>query len=162
MGLRLAAFAAASLLAAAPAAAQNSAAPPPRSPPGTAAPPTTAPPPGTQPPPAITPPPVVVVPEPEPTANVVIVQPVQTVPDEPLTISPDAAYPNGFADPADPFGNDLSLARQEEAGFPWGLLGLLGLFGLIPLFRRGGRTTRTVYVDRDDPRRVIREERIED
>ena len=39
-----------------------------------------------------------------------------------------------------------------------GLLGLLGLLGLIPLFRRGGNTTRTVYVDRDDPRRVLREE----
>jgi len=162
MGLRLAAFAAALLLAAAPAAAQNSAAAPPArtAPPGSA--PGTAPP-ATQ-PPTVTPPPVVVIPEPEPapTANVVIVQPVQTVPDEPLTISPDSAYPNGFADPADPFGNDLSLARQEEAGFPWGLLGLLGLFGLIPLFRRGGRTTRTVYVDRDNPKRVIREEQIDD
>lgn len=83
---------------------------------------------------------------------------------EPVAISPDAAYPNGFADPADPFGNDLSLAQQQEGrGFNWGLLGLLGLLGLIPLFRRGGgRTTRTVYVDRDDPKRVLREERIEE
>ena len=76
-----------------------------------------------------------------------------------MTISPDAAYPNGFADPEDPFGNDMSLADHGEGGgFPWGLLGLLGLLGLIPLFRKSGRTTRTVYVDRDDPTRVIREE----
>ncbi len=92
-------------------------------------------------------------------------EPVEIAPPEPepepapLTISPDAAYPNGFADPADPFGNDLSLADHgESGGFDWGLLGLFGLLGLIPLFRKSGRTTRTVYVDRDDPKRVIREE----
>ena len=79
------------------------------------------------------------------------------VPSEPVTISPDAEYPNGFADPEDPFANDAATAAREESGFDWGLLGLLGLLGLIPLFRKGGRT-RTIYVDRDDPRRVIREE----
>ena len=106
---------------------------------------------------------------PQPAANAVEPAPAPVVEEreperEPVTISPDAAYPNGFADPADPFGNDLSLARPEEGrGFNWGLLGLLGLLGLIPLFRRGGgRTTRTVYVDRDDPKRVLREERIEE
>ncbi|MGE0180119.1 MAG: hypothetical protein AB7O91_09915 [Sphingomonas sp.] len=79
-----------------------------------------------------------------------------------MTINPDAAYPNGFADPVDPFANDLSQVRQQR-GFPWGLLGLLGLLGLIPLFRRSGsRTTRTVYVDRDDPKRVLREEQVDD
>lgn len=165
MGLRFAASAAAFLLAAAPAAAQNSAAAPPRVNQSGSAPPAATAPPATQPPlVSPPPPPAATAPEaePAPAENVVIVQPVQTVPDEPLTISPDAAYPNGFADPTDPFGNDLSLARQEETAFPWGLLGLLGLFGLVPLFRRGGRTTRTVYVDRDDPKRVIREERIEE
>ena len=75
-----------------------------------------------------------------------------------MTIDPDAAYPNGFADPPDPFANDMSQAQRENRGFPWGLLGLLGLLGLIPLFRRRGGTTRTVYVDRSDPKRVLREE----
>jgi len=148
----------ASLLAL-PAIAQNSAAPEPvpvAPPPA----PGTAPPPATAPQPT-TPPPVTEVVEPAP-APVVVEE--REPAREPVTISPDVAYPNGFADPADPFGNDLSLARQEQGGgFDWGLLGLLGLLGLIPLFRRGGgRTTRTVYVDRDDPKRVLREERIEE
>ena len=140
--------------AAAPAAAQNTIEPVVAPPPPTKAepvPPTT--------PPATTPEPV----ETEPAENVVVVRETAPPPPEPVTIDPDATYPNGFADPADPFGNDLSLARQERAGFPWGLLGLLGLLGLIPLFRRSGHmTTRTVYVDRDDPKRVIREERVEE
>jgi hypothetical protein len=76
-----------------------------------------------------------------------------------VTIDPDAAYPNGFADPADPFANELAdQQRRQGSGFPWGLLGLLGLLGLVPLFRRGGGKTRTVYVDRNDPKRVLREE----
>jgi hypothetical protein len=146
--------AAASLSIALPAAAQNTADPvdtPP--PPSSDTPPATTPPAST-PPPATTPsapPPVVVVPPP------------QTAPIEPVTINPDAAYPNGFADPTDPFANDMSLAYRQDRGFDWGLLGLLGLFGLIPLFRdRGGR--RVVYVERDDvpPRRVVRSERIDD
>ena len=146
--------AAASLSLALPAAAQNTADPvvtPP--PPSSDTPPATTPPAST-PPPATTPsapPPVVVVPPP------------QTAPIEPVTINPDAAYPNGFADPTDPFANDMSLAYRQDRGFDWGLLGLLGLFGLIPLFRdRGGR--RVVYVERDDvpPRRVVRSERIDD
>ncbi len=96
--------------------------------------------------------------EAEPAPEVVVVRETAPPAPEPVTIDPDAAYPNGFADPADPFGNDMSLARRDQGGFSWGLLGLLGLFGLIPLFRNSGRTTRTVYVDRDDPRRVLREE----
>lgn len=135
---------------AAPSAAQNTTEPPVvATPPPTKAEPA---------PPTTTPP--VTTPEPaetEPAQNVVVVRETAPPP-EPVTIDPDAAYPNGFADPADPFGNDLSLARQEQSGFPWGLLGLLGLLGLVPLFRRSGHTTRTVYVDRDDPRRVMREE----
>lgn len=137
------------IVAAAPSAAQNTTDPPVvTAPPPTKtepAPPTTAPPTTTEP-----------VTE-EPAETPVVVRETPPAP-EPVTIDPDAAYPNGFADPADPFGNDLSLARQEPSGFPWGLLGLLGLFGLVPLFRRSGHTTRTVYVDRDDPRRVLREE----
>jgi hypothetical protein len=153
--MRLKSLAIALLLiaAAAPAAAQNTIEPVVTPPPPTKSelPPTTT-------PPTTTPEPV----ETEPAQNVVVVREAPPAP-EPVTIDPDAAYPNGFADPADPFGNDLSLARQEQAGFPWGLLGLLGLLGLIPLFRRSGHvTTRTVYVDRDDPKRVIREERIEE
>ena len=146
--------------AAAPALAQNTSVEPPVTtspPPKTETPPgTTTPPPTTAPPPAetvVAPPPVVVVP------------PAQTAPAEPVTINPDAAYPNGFADPADPFANDMSLAYREESGFDWGLLGLLGLFGLIPLFRQRDRSARTVYVERDDvppPRRVVRSERIEE
>lgn len=93
-----------------------------------------------------------------PVANdTVVAPPQQQVPAEPVTISPDAEYPNGFADPEDPFANDAATAAREDSGFDWGLLGLLGLLGLIPLFRKGGRT-RTIYVDRDDPARVIREE----
>ena len=74
---------------------------------------------------------------------------------QPVTIQPDAQYPNGFQDPADPFANELRAYRDEQQGFPWGLLGLLGLLGLIPLIRGNG-AVRTVYVERDDPRRVIR------
>lgn len=143
----------------APAAAQNTATEPPL----VAPPPPSrneAPPPATTAPPASTTPPVTV----EPAPPVVIVPQAQPepAPPEPVTIDPDAAYPNGFADPADPFGNDMSLAYREEGGFDWGLLGLLGLLGLIPLFRGAGR--RVVYVERDDlpPRRTLREERREE
>ena len=50
--------------------------------------------------------------------------------------------------------------REEQQGFPWGLLGLLGLLGLIPLFRGNGNV-RTVYVERDEaaPRRPPRADR---
>ncbi|MGZ8346902.1 MAG: hypothetical protein ACXWUP_07310 [Allosphingosinicella sp.] len=147
---------------AAPAAAQNSAAEPvtvtvpPPPPAKTDTPPSTTTPPAptsdTSPPEADTttaPDRVVVVPQSAPARS------------EPVAIDPDAAYPNGFADPVDPFANDMSLAYREQSGFDWGLLGLLGLLGLIPLFRdRGSR--RVVYVERDDaPRRVVRE-RIEE
>jgi len=94
-------------------------------------------------------------------AQPVVAPPVQAPPQQPVMIQPDVAYPNGFADPADPFANDMALANRNRQGFPWGLLGLLGLLGLIPLIRGNGRV-RTVYVERDDvPRRVVRE-RIEE
>ncbi len=148
---------AASAVLAVPAAAQNSsaAAPPAVSPPP---PKTEAPPPSTGAPPATTPVETV-----EPAAPApVVVQPVQTAPPvQPVTISPDAAYPNGFADPDDPFANEMRAYSEQQSGFDWGLLGLLGLLGLIPLVR-GNNRVRTVYVERDEePRRVVRRERIE-
>jgi outer membrane biosynthesis protein TonB len=147
---------------AAPVAAQNSQAEPPvvaaPPPPKTETPPSTATPPATAP---VETAPAETTAAPPPETVVVVPQP-QPAPAEPVTIDPDAAYPNGFADPADPFANDMSLAYREERGFDWGLLGLLGLLGLIPLLRdRGGR--RVVYVEReDDPRRVVRRERIDE
>ena len=136
-----------------PAAAQNTTEAPVVTPP----PPKTTPPVDTTAPPSTSAPAEVVVEQPAPV--VVVPQSQPAVPVAPVTIDPDVAYPNGFADPADPFAN-TSLSYQEREGFDWGLLGLLGLFGLIPLFRgNGGRYVRTVYVDRDDPKRVIREER---
>ena len=152
---------------AAPAAAQNSSAEPPivtipPAPPKAEAPPA---------PPAPTPTPSPAPAEPPasgapPQETVVVVPPSPPPPPaEPVRIDPDAAYPEGFADPADPFANDMSLSyRDQQGGFDWGLLGLLGLLGLIPLFRdRGGR--RVVYVERDDelpPRRVVRRDRLEE
>ena len=146
--------AAAALLAAVPAMAQNTAEPP-----VVTTPPTKA----DTPPATTAPPPPAPVETPSAPAPVVVVPPPAPAPVEPVTINPDAAYPNGFADPADPFANDMSLAYRQERGFDWGLLGLLGLLGLIPLFRdRGGR--RVVYVERDDvpPRRTVRTERIDE
>jgi len=145
-----------SLIAAAPAAAQNATASP-AAPPATVAPP---------PPGPVTPSPIAPPPTPAendaPPQNVTAATPAPAPPPPaPVEINPDAAYPNGFADPIDPAATNLQDAPSESR-FPWGLLGLLGLFGLIPLFRRGGRVSRTVYVDRDDPKRVLREERIED
>jgi hypothetical protein len=152
-GLRLIP-AALALALAAPVAAQNSSA----EPPGGANPPKADPAtPAPAPPPATTPVPVTV----EPAQPVVITPPVQAAP-APVAIQPDVAYPNGFADPADPFANDLALSYRQREGFPWGLLGLLGLLGLIPLIRGGNGRVRTVYVERDEaPRRVVRE-RIEE
>jgi len=131
---------------AAPALAQNSTGPVPQVAPAPIEAPPAA---GTQPaPPATTAPaepaPVTVAPPPQPA-------PIQAVP-----IQPDAAYPNGFQDPEDPFANEMRAYREEQQGFPWGLLGLLGLLGLIPLLRGNG-AVRTVYVERDEPRRVVRE-----
>ncbi|HYN46204.1 MAG TPA: hypothetical protein VES64_05890 [Allosphingosinicella sp.] len=131
-----------------PALAQNSSgtAPAPSAPPKTETPPATT-------PPSATPPETVQPAEPAPT---IVVQPApQAAPQQPVTISPDAAYPNGFADPADPFANEASAYNDNQGGFDWGLLGLLGLLGLIPLIRGNGR--RTIYVERDEPRRVVRE-----
>jgi hypothetical protein len=144
-------------LAAAPAAAQNSsgaAAPPPVTapPPATAAPaPATTAPPATQPAETV---------QPAETPPTVVVQPVtQPPPQQPVTIQPDAQYPNGFADPADPFANDAGAYNDSRSGFDWGLLGLLGLLGLFPLIRGNG--PRTIYVEREEPRRAVRE-RIEE
>jgi len=135
-----------SLALAAPASAQNSTAPAPQvTPPPIEAPPAT----GTQPaPPATTAP---AEPAPVPVAPPAQPAPIQTIP-----IQPDAAYPNGFQDPENPFANEMRAYREEQQGFPWGLLGLLGLLGLIPLLRGNG-AVRTVYVERDEPRRVVRE-----
>ena len=152
-----AAVAALSLLATGPAGAQNSSAEPPvvaPPPPKSSEPP----PPRTDTPPAKPPVDIEPVdPVPAPSTQVVVTPAPQPVPLEPVTIDPDAAYPEGFADPADPFSNELSMSyRQDESGFDWGLLGLLGLLGLIPLFRNRGE--RVVYVERDEARsdRVVR------
>lgn len=147
---RLAPALIAAILAASPlpAFAQNSSgtAPPPSAPPKTETPAATT-------PPAAASPETVQPAEPAPT---IVVQPApQPAPQQPVTISPDAAYPNGFADPADPFANEASAYNDNQGGFDWGLLGLLGLLGLIPLIRGNGR--RTIYVERDEPRRVVRE-----
>lgn len=142
------------ILAAVPAAAQNS---------STSAPAANAPPPASATPTvsnsiAAAPAPA---PETTPAAPPVVVQqapaPVQQVP---VAISPDAQYPNGFQDPNDPFANEARAYSDQQKGFDWGLLGLLGLLGLIPLIRGNG-AARTIYVEREEPRRVVRE-RIED
>jgi len=142
--------AALALALAAPAFGQNGTAEPPAS--------ASAPPQKAEPAPATTtPPPPTTVPVTIEPIQPIVVAPVQPTPPQPITIQPDVAYPNGFADPADPFANDMALANRNRQGFPWGLLGLLGLLGLIPLVRGNGRV-RTVYVERDEPpRRVVRE-----
>ena len=155
----LAATAAPLILLAAPLAAQNSSAEPPVV---AAPPPTTKAEPGT--PPRTEPPSTgssteidPVDPVPAPSAPVIVTPAPQTVPLEPVTIDPDAAYPEGFGDPDDPFSNELSVSyrQQQGGGFPWGLLGLLGLLGLVPLFRNRG--DRVVYVQRDEEiRRPVR------
>ena len=147
------------LLIAHPAGAQNSSAEPPLV---AAPPPTTepepAPPPRSDPPPSRSSSEVQPVdPVPAPSTPVIINPAPQTVPLEPVTLDPNAAYPDGFADPADPFSNELSVSyrQQQGGGFPWGLLGLLGLLGLTPLFRNRGE--RVVYVQREEEvRRTVR------
>jgi hypothetical protein len=92
-------------------------------------------------------------PAPRTTPEVVAVPvPVQTAPPPAIELQ-DQAYPNGFADPDAPFGNDMSveMRRQESGGFPWGLLGLLGLAGLLGL--RGPR---------DGHRHIVQSERYDD
>jgi hypothetical protein len=134
-----------------PAMAQNSSA---TAPPATAAPPPKAdnPPPTANPPATATPPDAAQTVQP---VQPVIVQQAPPPAAPPVAISPDAAYPNGFADPANPFGNEARAYNDNEGGFDWGLLGLLGLLGLIPLIRGNG--PRTIYVEREEPRRVVRE-----
>ncbi|MEA3040527.1 MAG: hypothetical protein QOC65_16 [Sphingomonadales bacterium] len=64
----------------------------------------------------------------------------------------DQPYPNGFADPNVPFGNDMSVqVREQGAGFDWGILGLFGVLGLFGLRR-----------PRDGYRHVVQQERYED
>lgn len=64
----------------------------------------------------------------------------------------DQPYPNGFADPNVPFGNDMSVqVREEGDGFDWGLIGVVGLLGLFGLRRR-----------REGFRHVVQQERYED
>jgi hypothetical protein len=144
---RLTLVAAGALAIAVPAFAQNSTAPAP-----SANPPAKAETPAATPPAAAVP---VTVQPVEAPPTVVVQQPVQPAPQQPVTITPDASYPNGFADPADPFANQASAYNDNQGGFDWGLLGLLGLLGLIPLIRGNG--PRTIYVERDEPRRVVRE-----
>lgn len=151
MDLRRSAPFAALLLVTTPAVAQNSTAPAPAAPA----------------PAKVEPAPATPAPAPAPTETAPVeTAPVQTAPApqpapmQPVTIQPDQAYPNGFQDPDDPFANEMRAYREEQQGFPWGLLGLLGLLGLIPLLRGSG-PVRTVYVEREEPRRVIREERDE-
>jgi hypothetical protein len=131
-------------LAATPLAAQNSTMPPAQPPAVPVQPPTTPPGSSTTPPTVQPTPPPDVAPPPATNDTDTTPAPAPPPPPAPISIDPDAAYPNGFADPPDPFANDLSQARRESRGFPWGLLGRLGLLGLIPLFRRGGGRTRTV------------------
>lgn len=98
--------------------------------------------------------------EPAPRTNTEIVTVPVVVPQTQTQATPppielqDQAYPNGFADPNAPYGNDLSVAvRQESDGFDWGLLGLLGLLGLFGLYRPRRR---------DGYREVVHSERYDD
>jgi hypothetical protein len=150
MKLSRAAMLAALLLGAAPAAAQNSTAPTPA-----------APAPKVEPAPAPATPTGNVVQPAQPAAPVEPTPAPQQPPMQAMPIQPDQAYPNGFQDPNDPFANEMRAYREEQQGFPWGLLGLLGLLGLIPLVRGNG-AVRTVYVEREEPRRVVRERVEED
>jgi MYXO-CTERM domain-containing protein len=82
--------------------------------------------------------------------------PVPTAPPPTIELQ-DQPYPNGFADPNAPFGNDMSVQvrQQESGGFPWGLLGLLGLAGLLGL-RRPDRHRHVVHSERYDDGRPPR------
>jgi hypothetical protein len=110
--------------------------------------------------PAPAPPPA---PPSEPRTNTEVVPVPIVVPQQqaapPATVTlPAEPYPNGFADPTVPYGNDMSVAVREEGGFDWGLLGLLGLLGLFGLYRPRDRYSRTVHSERyDDGRRPVRE-----
>ena len=151
------ALAASLFLAGGGAAAQNTTDPATATPPaGSERPGTTSPRPATPPPateapprsetPTTAPPPEVVTPP------VVVVPQTQTAP-PPIELPASEPYPNGFADPTAPYGNDLSVAVREEGdGFDWGLLGLLGLLGLFGLYRRREGYTRTVHSERYDDR----------
>ena len=102
------------------------------------------------PPPPPPPPPAPVSTEPSRTEVVpvpVVVPQQQTMPS---TVElPETPYPNGFADPNAPFGNDMSVqVRQQGDGFDWGLLGLLGLFGLFGLYRRRDHHRHVVHSER--------------
>lgn len=82
-------------------------------------------------------------------------RPAPPVSSDPIDLSADAPYPNGFGDPlSDPYADDPALAaRAQDDGFDWGLLGLLGLFGLLGLRRRAeryDRYDRQVYAERSD------------
>lgn len=61
----------------------------------------------------------------------------------------DQPYPNGFADPNAPFGNDMSVqVREQDGGFDWGLLGVLGLLGLLGLRRPRNGYSHVVQQER--------------
>lgn len=152
------ALAASLFLMAGAAAAQNSTEPTGSTPPPTGSERPSAstpapPPPPPAPAPAESPPPrsteVIVVPQSQPA----VPPPIATAPIQ----LDDTPYPNGFADPNAAYGNDLSVAVQQESdGFDWGLLGLLGLFGLFGLYRRRDGYTRTVHAERYDDGRPPR------
>jgi len=146
-----AAFAASFLvLQAGAAAAQNSTDPATTTPPPTSERPTTTTPPATTPEPTRTEDPAPRTTTSPEVVTVPVVVPQQTVP-PPIEL-PETAYPNGFADPTAPFGNDMSVqVREQGDGFDWGLLGLLGLIGLLGLRR-----------PRDGYRHVVQSERYED
>lgn len=156
-----AALAAALLTMSAAAGAQNTTDPGRTIPPGEKNNPTQTTPPQTT-PPATTTPPVTTEPlEPEPVrpstgTPVIVTTPAPAAPPiEPIRIDPTEPYPNGFADPNAPFGNDMSVSlRQQDEGFDWGLLGLLGLFGLAGLWRRRDHSQQVFHSERVDDGRT--------
>ena len=113
--------------------------------------------------PAPPPPPPPPAPASEPRTNTevipvpVVVPQQQSAPPPPVVLQ-EQPYPNGFADPNAPYGNDMSVVVREDGGFEWGLLGLLGLLGLFGLYRGRDGYRRTVHSERyDDGRRPVRE-----
>jgi MYXO-CTERM domain-containing protein len=140
-------LASALLASTAPVLAQNTTQP--ATPPRTTAPATPAP---TSPPspPATGEPPAAAIPV-ETAPTVVVPVPVPAPAPAPIELPADVPYPNGFADPTAPYGNDMSIQVRESEGFDWGLLGLLGLLGLFGLRR-----------PRERYREIVRDERYED
>ncbi|HEX8526597.1 WGxxGxxG-CTERM domain-containing protein [Allosphingosinicella sp.] len=97
-------------------------------------------------------------PQPAPAQPSAAPAPVQSAPPPAtITLDADVPYPNGFADPAQPYGNEASVSIRNEGGFDWGLLGLLGLLGLFGLRSSIGSSRHVVHSDRyDDGRPTLR------